>query len=89
MRWIRSSRFVVVSLRTYAVKQLASSAKIEAKIQVVCSLEMRISKARLRLMKGTGLEIVMKSNDIAIPARHPLENGDLIAHLIRNDENLH
>ena len=33
------SRFIVVSFRTYPVEQFASRAKVEAEVEVVCSLE--------------------------------------------------
>jgi hypothetical protein len=76
-------RLSVLSSGTYAVEEFATSAKIEAKVEVVGCLKIAFFSMGWSAVDDlcTDLEVIVQCHDVRVTTRYPLQDGNLVANL--------
>ena len=75
------SRFGILASCTYAVKELATCAKVEAKVQIMSSLRDKDERQVPVHCGDSHLEVIVQCDDVGMADRHPLQYSNLVTDL--------
>lgn len=81
LRAVCNARLSIVALGTDAVEELATSAEIEAQIEIVGSLCTPSQRQLCMPNRSRYLKVVVQRDDVFVPARHFLQHRNLVAYL--------